>query len=72
MCNMLYSVYQGFSVSPWLAINGYPTSTPLTGNALQDLMEVLQLSRFKEKDCNKSEAPFLSVNSNGWNSGKII
>ncbi|XP_062596534.1 uncharacterized protein LOC134257978, partial [Saccostrea cucullata] len=58
-----------FSVKSWLATNGYPDSTPLKGNALQDLMEVLQLSRFKEnRDCNVTGAPFVPVNSNDWNS----
>lgn len=70
-CNPLQTLYIcfiGFSVASWLSSMNYPDTTPLTGVALQDLMERLQLSRYKGDNCNKSAAQYVP-NTNGWNSG---
>ena len=68
----LSDLVSGFALTPWLASAGYTAPTPLTGLALQDLMELLQLSRFKADNCDQTSAPYVPRDSSGWNSGIAI
>lgn len=71
--NVFYRpLFSDFSLKPWLSDNGYSDTTPLTGSALQDFLEVLQLSRYKETDCSSSSFPYFPQNERGWNTGNFL
>lgn len=64
--------FKDFSLNTWLSSTGHPDTTPLTGVALQNLMEHLQLSRFKADNCDQTSTPYEPRDSNGWNSSKNL
>lgn len=68
--NSSYAFFLDFSLTTWLSSTGHPDTTPLTGVVLQNLMEHLQLSRFKADNCDQTSAPYVPRDSNGWNSSK--
>lgn len=39
---------------------------------MQDFLEVLQLSRYKETDCSISSFPYFPQNERGWNTGNFL
>ncbi|XP_063410695.1 uncharacterized protein LOC134693725 [Mytilus trossulus] len=53
----------GFSLNIWLNETGYTDATPLTGDALDDLEEVLDIVKFYEP----TGYTVVNVSSNGWN-----
>ncbi|CAC5411203.1 unnamed protein product [Mytilus coruscus] len=53
----------GFSFNSWLNTTGYTDATPLTGDALDDLEEVLDIVKFYEP----TSYTVVNASSNGWN-----
>lgn len=65
-------VWTGFSASSWLSTNGYTDSTPLAAVTAQDLMKYLQVSFYKDPDCDETGAPYTPATSDRWNTCKLI
>ena len=65
-------VWTGFSASSWLSTNGYTDSTPLAAVTAQDLMKFLQVSFYKDPDCDETGAPYTPATSDRWNTCKLI
>ncbi|VDI16062.1 Hypothetical predicted protein [Mytilus galloprovincialis] len=55
--------HSGFSYNSWLNTTGYTDATPLTGDALDDLEEVLDIVKFYEP----TGYTVVNVSGNGWN-----
>ncbi|XP_076089891.1 uncharacterized protein LOC143061777 [Mytilus galloprovincialis] len=53
----------GFSYTSWLSTTGYTDATPLTGDTLDDLEEVLDIVKFYEP----TSFTVVNASSNGWN-----
>ena len=64
--------FSSFALSPQIlsAISdkGYTDATPLTGDTLDDLEEVLDIVKFYEP----TSFTVVNASSNGWNDGKCI
>ena len=63
--NKFVVYFAGFSLMNWFTTTGYSDSSPLTGDALDDLEEILGIVQLYDMDmCMQS-----NVSSNGWNNG---
>ncbi|XP_063447896.1 uncharacterized protein LOC134727443 [Mytilus trossulus] len=57
-----------FSYTNWLTTTGYTDATPLTGDALDDLEEVLDIVKFYQP----TGYTVVNVSSNGWNNECVL
>ena len=61
----------GFSLTQWYTDTGYTPATPLTGDALIDLMEELDLfQHLNDQECDITAAPYFPRDTLGWNIGR--
>lgn len=75
MCNIeifswWYCEFVAFTLTGWQTTNGHTDSTPLSDQVLQDLMKYLQMSQYKDDDCDTTDSPYVPDNGNGWNTSK--